>query len=68
MIELKQFRLGAVAPQSNAFDFERASVALLARYKPNRATAASGVLAREWRDLLNFRGNATVQQGVQDHG
>lgn len=68
MIELKQFRLGAVASQSNAFDFERASVALLARHKPHRTVAASVVLPLDWREPVSFRGTAAAQQGAHHHG
>ena len=68
MIELKRFQLTLATSQSNAFDFERASVALLSMHQHHRVTVRSLPVRSEWRDPLPFRGDTLVQQGVHRNG
>jgi hypothetical protein len=55
MIELKRFQLSLATNQSNAFDFERASLALLSMHQHRRVTVQSLPVPSEWRDPVPFR-------------
>ncbi len=71
MTELTRFQRRLIRFQSPAFNFERASVALLSSLKQHRClvTKASNVDSRggEWRDPLAFRFDAAARTGVR-HG
>jgi hypothetical protein len=54
MIELRRFKLPVATPKLSAFDFERASLALLAQHKR--------------RCVNGFRSRTIVQQGLKHHG
>ncbi len=68
MIEIKRFQLPLATGRSNAFDFERASVALLAKHKHKRGGTDSLKVTGEWCDPMIFRRDGIVQQGAHQHG
>ena len=68
MIELKRFKLPSAEGRSNAFDFERASVALLAKHKHKRGGTDSLKVPSEWCDPVIFRRDSIGQQGAHQHG
>ena len=68
MIELKRFQLPVATCQSNAFDFERASLALLSMHQTHRVTVRSLPVHSEWRDPVPYRCDTLVQQGVHRNG
>ena len=68
MIELKRYQLRAPTCPSNAFDFERASVALLSTYQHRGAIALSLPIPTDWRGPVSFQNNTVIQQGVHRHG
>lgn len=68
MIELKRFQLPVATCQSNAFDFERASLALLYIHQHRRVTVRSLPVHSEWRDPVPFRCDTLVQQGEHRNG
>jgi len=68
VIQPKRFQLLLVMSQAAAFDFERASLALLARHQHRGATAVSLPAGGEWRNLATLRANTNVRQGVHHHG
>ena len=68
MIELKRFQLPVATCQSNAFDFERASLALLSMHQHRRVTVQSLPVHSEWRDPLPLRCDTLVQQGDHRNG
>ena len=55
MIELANFRLGAVARQPSPFKFERTCVQLLATHQRRPVPLANLPLQSEWRDPVVFR-------------
>jgi len=71
MTELTRFQRRLIRFQSPAFNFERASVALLSQLKQQRkvATLAFGVnsvgapMGSEWRDPPGFRMDAANRPG-----
>ena len=67
MIELRKFQLRRVTCQSPVFNFEHASLALVARFKVTSQLAANLPLHSEWRDPVAFRRNSTLQ-GAHRHG
>ena len=68
MIELKRFQLPLATNQSNAFDFERASLALLSMHQHHRVSVSCLPVRSEWRDSVPFRCDTLVQQGVHRNG
>jgi hypothetical protein len=68
MIELKRFQLPLATNQSNAFDFERASLALLSMHQHHRVTVRHLPVRSEWRDPVPFRCDTLVQQGEHRNG
>ncbi len=68
MIKLKRFQLPVATCESTTFDFERASLALLARHQHRRVSVLSLPTSGEWRDPLIFRVNAVTQRGVHRNG
>lgn len=68
MVELKRFQLRLVKTHSNAFDFERASLALLSKHRSRRATVHSLQVRSEWRDPVSLRWDTLVQQGGRSNG
>ena len=68
MIELKRFQLPLAMGRSNVFDFERASVDLLAKHKHRRVGVDSLKVTSEWRDPEIFRRDSIGQQGAHQHG
>jgi hypothetical protein len=68
MIELKRFQPPSAKCLSSAFDFERASLALLAARQHRGTPTASLSLASEWRDPATFRRHNLSQSGGQHHG
>ena len=68
MIELQRFQLSLATGRSNTFDFERASLALLAKHKHRRVGADSLKVTSEWRDPAIFRRDSIGQQGAHQHG
>jgi hypothetical protein len=68
MIELQRFQLPLATGRSNTFDFERASLALLAKHKHRRVGADSLKVTSEWRDPAIFRRDSIGQQGAHQHG
>ena len=68
MIELQRFQLPLTTGRSNMFDFERASLALLAKHKHRRVGAYSLKVSSEWREPAIFRRDSIAQQGAQQHG
>ncbi len=68
MIKLKRFQLPVAKCRTTAFDFERASLALLARHQHRRAIALSLPMTREWRDPVTHRVATVVHQGVGCNG
>ncbi len=67
MIELRKFQLRRVTCQSPMFNFEHASLALLARFKVTSQLAANLPIHSEWRDPVAFRHSSTLR-GVRHHG
>jgi hypothetical protein len=67
MIELKRFQRQLATCQPT-FNFERASVALLARHQRRNACAHDLPMISEWRDPPAFRCNFVAQRGVSHHG
>jgi hypothetical protein len=67
MNELGQFQLRLVTRPSTALDFERASVALLARYQVKGHVAPDVPIRSEWRDPIALRHHSHVQ-GSRCHG
>jgi hypothetical protein len=64
MTELTQFQLRLIKRQSTAFDFERASLALLARHQRHHHSYAIHVpLRSEWRDPMVCRSTLIGSQG-----
>ena len=68
MIELRRFKLPLAKRQFIAYDFERASVALLAQHKCRKPNEASVTLAREWSDPAALRMDCMSGQGGTHHG
>jgi hypothetical protein len=68
MIELRRFQLQEPKCQSNAFDFERASVALLSMHQHRGDIVLNLQMRSECRDPATFQQHAVVQQGVHRHG
>ena len=68
MIELKRFQLPLATGRSNTFDFERASLALLAKRKHRRVDADNSKVTREWCAPATFRPHSIAQQGAHQHG
>jgi hypothetical protein len=67
MIELKRFQLPLATRQSNAFDFERASLTLLSKHKHCGTVAIGLPMTPEWRDPANFRCENIDQQGAHHY-
>jgi len=67
MTELKRFQRRLIKFQSPAFNFERASVALLSSFKQYRRLAIIPSTNSEWRDPTAFRIGATTRRGIH-HG
>ena len=67
MNELGQFQLRLVTRPSTALDFERASVALLARYQVKGHVAPDVPIRSEWRDPIALRHRSYVN-GSRCHG
>jgi len=67
MIELRRFKLPMAKRQTIAYDFERASVALLARHKCRKPEESSVRLAREWSEPA-LRMDCMSGQGGTHHG
>lgn len=71
MTELTRFQRRLIPFQSPAFDFERASVALLSRLKQHRQVATPSFsvtfdvasVGSEWRDPPGFRMDAANRPG-----
>ena len=68
MIELKQFKLPLAECRSKTFDFERASLNLLAKHKPRRLDKDSFPIADGWYDEAKFQRHGMGQQGAHHHG
>jgi hypothetical protein len=68
MIELQRFQLPLATVRSNTFDFERASLALLAKHKHSRVGVDSLKVTSEWREPAIFRHDSIGQQGAHHHG
>ncbi len=68
MIELKRFQLPLATCRSNPFDFERASLALLAKHKQRSTTNDGMPMAGEWRDPAVFRRDSMGRKGAHHHG
>ena len=68
MIELGRFQLPLTTRRSNAFDFERASLALLAKHQSRGAVGSRRRTASEWREPMPPHSISIVQQGVNHHG
>ena len=67
MNKLGQFQLLLVTRPLTALDFERASVALLARYQVRGHVAPDVPIRSEWRDPIATRHHSHVQ-GSRCHG
>ena len=63
MTELTRFQLRLIQCQSPAFNFERASIALLASFKRRHHLALTVSMDSEWRDPAGWRIDATSRQG-----
>ena len=63
MTELTRFQRRLIKFQSPAFNFERASIALLATFKRRHHLATTVSLDSEWRDPPRFRIDTTARQG-----
>jgi hypothetical protein len=68
MIELKRFQPPPAKCLSSAFDFERASLALLAARQHRGTNTRSLSMASEWRDPATFRWDNHPQSGGRHHG
>ena len=68
MIELQRFQLPLATGRSNTFDFERASLALLAKHKHRRVSTDNLKVTREWCAPATFRRDSIAQQGAHQHG
>ena len=67
MTELTRFQRRLIKFQSPAFNFERASVALLSNLKQHRRLAPIPSMNSEWRDPPAFRMDGAAGQGAH-HG
>jgi hypothetical protein len=67
MTELTRFQRRLIKFQSPAFNFERASVALLSSFKLHRRLAPIPSMNSEWRDPPAFRIDGAALQGAH-HG
>lgn len=67
MTKLARFARRLIKFQSPAFNFERASVALLASFKQHRRLAITPSMESEWRDPPAFRIDVTTRRGTH-HG
>ena len=67
MTELTRFARRLIKFQSPAFNFERASVALLASFKQHRRLAIISSMESEWRDPPAYRVGVTARPGTH-HG
>ena len=68
MIELRQFKFSLARQQCRPFDFEHASVALLARHKYSKTSVATVSSARERKNLPTLPGVCVVGKGCTHHG
>ena len=68
MIELRRFQLPLATRKSNAFDFERASLTLMAKHQHHGAVVVRAAKASVWLDPAPPRSKTDVQQGVNHHG
>ena len=63
MTELTRFQRRLIKFQSPAFNFERASLALLTSFKRRPQIAFTVSMDSEWRDPPRFRIDSTARQG-----
>jgi hypothetical protein len=68
MIELKRFQLPLATCRTNKFDFERASLALLAKHRNASVVADNLQLTTEWYDPTIFWHENIGSQGAHHHG
>ena len=68
MIELKRFQLPFAKCRSITFDFERASLDLLAKHKHRRLDKDSLPMAGGWHDEATFQRHSMGLQGAHHHG
>ena len=68
MIKLRKFQLPASTGKSSAFDFERASLALLTRHQHPWTKADSLPVPRSSRDSAAFLCKTIGEQGANHHG
>jgi hypothetical protein len=68
MIELRRFQHSLATGRSKAFDFERASLILLAKLQNHGAIAISYARPGDRFDPCPPRSKAIVQQGVNHYG
>ena len=68
MIELKRFKLPLASGRSNTFDFERASLALLATHKYRPVGTLNLKVTTECLEPAIFRLDSIGQQGAHQHG
>ena len=68
MIELRQFKLPLTTRRPNAFDFERASLALLAKHQSPGAVGPRRRTASALHEPMPPHSISIVQQGVNQHG
>lgn len=64
MTELTRFARRLIKFQSPAFNFERASVALLASFKQHGHLGIIPSMQSEWRDPPAFRIDVTTRRGA----
>ena len=68
MIELKRFQLPLAKCPSKTFDFERASLDLLAKHQHRRLDKDSLPMSGGWHDVATFQRHSMVLQGAHHHG
>ena len=68
MIELKRFQHSLAIGRSKVFDFERASLDMLAKRKHQGAIAYGSPSPCKGLDLIPLMGKAILSQGVNHNG
>jgi hypothetical protein len=68
MIEIEELSIPLAACRSSAFDFERASVILLAKHKHKYLDIAGSLTTVEHSELIACSCDRIGQRGVHHHG
>jgi hypothetical protein len=68
MIEKRRFQLSFATSRSKAFDFERASLDMLAKHKHQGASAYGSPSPCKRLDLIPPMGKVILSQGVNHNG